>query len=289
VTDTRPCPIDATPLTDNRYVCRSCTARLRGLLTDLPGLMTDLDVALAKQATFGASVGGRATANSLAFGYAASEAGYVARQTVLVWVDWITAVRAHRVPETWAEVGDYLANRAPNWIAQHPDGPQIVDELTAAIRHARQAIDRPAERHYVGPCDALIETLNLTTYGDLHPVLIPVTCTQELYATGDRPTVDCPRCGTRHDVRARQDAMLEQLRDHVLNAADMARAVDGLGVDLNADRIRQWKRRGLLTVALDNTDRPRADEKGRPLYRVGDVLDIVAGRVLSGVGAKVGA
>jgi hypothetical protein len=272
MTAPRPCPIDATPLTDDRFVCRTCTGRLRRLLADLLGLMEDLDIALAKCARFGDSVGGRSTSTALAFGYAASEAGYVARQTILVWVDWVTAVRGHDVPTTWSGVAAYL-HQAAGWIAAHPDGPQIVDELTAAITQARRTIDRPAERHYIGTCGGLIEAADLTG------ALGAADCTQELYAHADRDTVDCPRCGTAWQVRARQDAMLARIRDHELNAADMARAVDGLGIDLNPERIRQWKRRGVLEVACDADGRPHADVKGRPLYRVGDILDIVAGRV----------
>jgi hypothetical protein len=269
VTADHPCPLDGAALPADRFVCRGCTGRLRGLLTDLPGLMGDLDVALAKQARFSGNVGGRSTTTALAFGYAASEAAWVARQTILVWIDWVTAVRGHRVPDTWGEVGDYLARLALDWIARHPNGPQCVDELTAAIRQARHCIDRPAERRYVGVC-------NGTT---LDADGLAVICTQELYALGDHDTVECPRCGATYDVRARQDAMLNQIRDHVLTAADMARAVDGLGVDITFDRIRQWKRRGQLAPVLDEAGNPRADIHGRPLYRVGDVLDIVAGRV----------
>jgi hypothetical protein len=258
--------------------------------------MGDLDVALAKQARFGGNAGVRSgtterltdedthwpqtAANTpLPFGYAASEAGYVARQTVLSWADRITAIRAHRVPETWGEVGDYLRQHALNWIAAHPDGPQIIDELTAAIRNAHRCIDRPAERRYIGICGALIEI----TLPTLPAAVMAADCPEQLYALGDHEHAECPRCGTKWDVRARQDAMLNQLRDHVLNAADMARAVDGLGVDLTPERIRKWKSRGLIAPALDRNGNPRADVHGRPLYRVGDVLDIVADHASVGV------
>lgn len=273
MTPDRTCPLDGATLPADAFVCRGCTATLRGLLSDLAGLMGDLDVALAKQARFGGNVGGRSsTTTALPFSYAASEAAWVARQTILVWVDWVAAVRGHDVPGTWAGVGAYLRT-ATAWIARHPDGPQCVEELTAAIRNARRCIDRPAERRYVGVCNGI--TVDADGLAQV--------CTQELYALGDHDTVECSRCGAKYGVRARQDAMLEQLREVVLTAADMARAVDGLGVDLTPERIWQWKHRGVLAVTLDENGNPRADIHGRPLYRVGDVLDIVADHASVGV------
>ena len=100
MTADRTCPLGDAALSPDRYVCRTCTGTLRGLLSDLSGLMGDLDVSLAEQARFGETVGGRSNTTALAFGYAASEAGYVARQNILVWIDSITAVRGHAIPAT---------------------------------------------------------------------------------------------------------------------------------------------------------------------------------------------
>jgi hypothetical protein len=276
------CPLphrdDAPPQLDHdQYVCRACTGRLRGLLTDLPGLMADLDIALTQQARFSARVGSRATEARLPIGLPASDAAFVARTTILANVEWITAVRGHGIPQTWAMIATYLVEATP-WLSRHPDGPQVVDELTAAVVNARRVIDRPADRTYLGRCGALVE-IDITAYADPAPVAVAVDCPHELYAPVDRPDIDCPRCGTAWNVRARQDTLLAQLREHVLPAVDVARAVDGLGTPITPEVIRQWKRRGVLTPAADEQGRPRADERGRPLYRVGDVLDVVAGRV----------
>lgn len=264
------CPLshrdDAAPhLPPDRYVCPACTGRLRALLTDLPGLMGDLDVALTRQARFTARVGSRAVEQRVPFAPPAADAMFVTRNAVLANVEWVAGIRGHAIPDTWSTVAEYL-DGALAWIAQHPDGAQVIDEVTAALVQARRAIDRPAERRYVGRCGALIETL------DVDGTPEPLTCPQQLYAYADRADVTCPCCGTTWDVHARQDAMLAELRDHLLPAADIARAVDGLGVDLTVERIWQWKRRGVLAPTT-------ADGRGRPLYRVGDVLDVVADRV----------
>lgn len=275
----RACPLDGAHLPPDRTVCRTCTGTLRGLLTDLPGLMGDLVVTLTRQARYGPRVGARTTTNPLPFAYGASEARWVAHTTLVGWTFWVADIRAHRRPETWGEIAGYLRDHGGlDWAAQHPDGPQLVEELTAALRNARRAIDRPADRAFIGTCGALIE---IDVVVDGHRTLLPASCPEELYAPVDRDEIDCPRCGTTWNVRARQDAMLTDLRDVLLPAVDVARAVDGLGVDITPERIRQWKRRGVLAPAVDECGRARADVHGRPLYRVGDVLDVVAGQAVS--------
>lgn len=247
------------------FVCRTCTSTLRGLLTDLPGLMTDLDVALAGQVHFIAQRGETRTetpdpedarwpqttaVTRAGFAAGPSEAGWVARQTILTWVDWVTAVRGHTVPQTWTDVGTYL-RAAVDWIARHPDGPQAIDELTAGIRQARQAIDRPADQHYLGLCP---------------------TCTHALYAPDHAHTITCPRCTTHHqtaDLRAR---LVTRIEHHTMTATDASRVLAEVGIDIPARLIRLWKHRGELTPAVDIDGRPLSDNHGRSLYEVGAIL-----------------
>jgi len=275
-------PTAAPQLRPDRYLCHHCTVRLRRTLEDLPSLMADLEITLARQLRIGYTDADTAwpqttAATPLPFDLRASEAGWVARMTILANVDWVAGIRGHTVPQSWLAIATYLTD-AVDWIARHPDGPQVVDEILAATRQARAAIDRPADRVYVGRCGALIETPEHLAATD---------CAEELYARADRTDVTCPRCGTTWDVHQRQAAMLEQLRDHVLPAVDIARAVAGLGRDITPELIRQWKRRRLLAPAHDEQGRPRATTDGRPLYRVGDVLDLVAQRAVSAAGGSV--
>lgn len=268
-----PCPLDhgdqgAPDMPTDRYVCARCTGRLRWHLHRLDATMTDLGVALTGQVRFTAQRGGghlerpnpddeawpqTAAATRLPVNLPVSDAAYVARATVLANLEWAIDVRGHHVPTTWAAVGTYLADALP-WAARHPDGPQFVDELTAALVHATRTIDRPADRHYLGLCDGtLIDVDGLAT-----------TCGAPLYGP-DAGVVVCDRCTTRWavvDLRARQ---LERIDDHELAAVDMARVLAQVGIDVPARLIRLWKHRGQLEPA-------GVDRKGRPLYRVGDVL-----------------
>ncbi len=252
-------------LEHDRFVCRADLDVLRRHLERLPELVTDLDVAFAKEAQFGAS-GGRSSERPAAFGYAAAEALWVLRSALGGNAWWVAGIRGHSPAVVSLRHGAYVLDGL-DWISRHPDGWVVVDELLAAFGQAWRAIDRPVERRYAGVCHSF--TAEQRIQSAIFGVDID-TCSTPLYAMSDSDVVECPGCGTVYEVQARRDAMLEQLRDHTLTAAEMSRAVDGLGVDVNADRIRQWKRRGLIAQA-------GLDQRARPLYRVGDVLDIVAG------------
>lgn len=71
----RTCPLthrdDAAPaITDDRYVCPRCAGTLRALLTDLPGVFGDLDIARTRQARLGVPGGGHASTTPLLFALA---------------------------------------------------------------------------------------------------------------------------------------------------------------------------------------------------------------------------
>lgn len=248
------CPLDhrdqaAPDLPADRYVCDHCTGRLRGLLTDLPGLADDLQVALVGTVRFTQQRGGD-TIDALG----PSDAAYVLRATILANLDWITSIRAHNIPQTWAGIGAYLRTSL-TWAAQHPDGPQYVDELTHAITNARRAIDRPADRHYLGTC-------NGTT---LDPDGLAQICREPLYAPDYAKTTRCPRCGTpwpTADLRTRQ---LDRIAHHQVSAVDAERIFAEVGIDIPARLIRKWKHRRELDTA-------GVDKRGRPLYEIGAIL-----------------
>lgn len=242
----------------DRYVCKECINRLTALLRHLPSFMTELEIAITKQARMGDSGAG----SGIPYAPIASEQAWATRQTVLIWVDEIASIRGHSIPDTWTGISAYLRESAA-WIGMHPAGWWITDELIDAITAAERVIDRPEDRLYVGRCGALIAVDGLAT-----------TCSNEVYARRGAPNVGCRRCGTVHDVQGRRDSMLDQIWDDALAAADLVKAVNGiLGTDtVGLVTIRQWKRRGHI-VPVD------VDDRGRPLYLVSDVVNRALGRV----------
>lgn len=267
------CPLehagDVVELEHDRYVCRACTARLRGLLRHLPDLMGDLDVALTGQVRFTAQRGSSqprrpdvddaawpqtAAVTPLPYAAGPAEAGWVLRDTVLANLEWILDVRGHHVPTTWTDVATYLT-AALDWVARHPDGPQVIDELTAGLRQAWRAIDRPADQHYLGLCPGtLVDLDGLAT-----------ACTYPLYGADSAATVTCPRCLAPWAVADLHTALVARIEHHQLAAVDAERVLATVGIDIPARLIRLWKHRGELEVA-------GVDARGRPLYEVGAIL-----------------
>jgi len=71
-----------------------------------------------------------------------------------------------------------------------------------------------------------------------------------------------------YDMDGRREWLLEAAEDRLERAAHIAQAVTDLGSPISADRIRKWAERGRLV--------PHAtDGRGRPLYRVGDVTELL--------------
>lgn len=235
----------------DHYVCRTCTRTLRGLLTNLPDLFHQLDLVITRQTRYTEPLGRRGGETPLPYNPHASEVAHITKMTLLIHIDDIATIRGHDVPQTPHEIETYLHN-STNWLTQHPDGPQRIDEITAALRQAKQTIDRPRDRHYIGTCGALIETDGT-----------PQDCPEELYTAHD--TTTCPRCGTTWNTQTRQLAMLNRLRDHLMPATDLAKTLTIYGHPTKPNTIRQWRRRGHLTPTNINTD-------GQPLYRLGDAL-----------------
>ncbi|MCA1675378.1 MAG: hypothetical protein LC799_25400, partial [Actinobacteria bacterium] len=122
----------------------------------------------------------------------------------------------------------------------------VVDTLDHAVKRARRAIDRPADLVYGGPCDE---------------------CTSDLYAHGDAMHFTCPNCGTIYGFEQRRTWLLTATADSLLTATEASRALAGLlGRPLSANTVRTWATTGRLAS--------HGTHQGRPLYRVGDLVEL---------------
>lgn len=279
------CPITNEKLPPGRFVSGGAVKKLRDQLDGIGVLMRALDDALGKHMRFSSpEAPGGSGERPLPLNPAVAEESWVARQTLLVWVDHVARTHlvpcsdcggrgrldddgqcpacvgvgrtTEAVPATWSEVGRFLDVRA-HWLAGQPIAPQAFDELLHALGVARRAVDRPAERRYAGPCGGL-------TFDAEQRV---IDCDGEVYAYGPSQTATCPRCGAEYSVEDRRGWMRDRMDDVLLPAADLARALAGLGVGVTSAQVRGWRHRGLLAAVDVNT-------KGQPLYVVGDAMDL---------------
>lgn len=264
----RLCPVSGAVLTQDRYIAPAGVAELRRALDDLPGTIHDLEDAIGRGQYRFTDRGAPARSAVIPLPYNARAADahraltrLLVRWAVAVWETDLGARQGglgslERGPfHTWRAVGRYLATTGCRVLPAHPDGPRAALEIIDGIRRARAVVDRPPDRVYAGPCGARYLTLEGTA-----------VCDAELYARPGAPDVECRRCGARHDVTSRRDAMLARVAELELPAVDLARTLTALtGATLTATAIRKWKERGVIEAC-------RVNVKGQPLYRVGDVL-----------------
>lgn len=157
----------------------------------------------------------------------------------------------------------YLQRLLPR-IAAAEYAAEMLDESLDLERSLRRFVDRPPDRWYAGPCTAGLDSLEGAWF-----------CGADLYVQVGKAEVTCRDCDATYDVADRRDWLMSAAEDRIETATTIARAVIVLGeVDAGetrlVKRISRWVEQGRLVV------RGHADKQGRrrPMYRVGDVLDL---------------
>lgn len=253
-------------------LCKPCTSTLERALAEIPFLTRELEIVLTRQTVYAPrSDGSRSATRPLPYHVAAAETGRAIRRaletaaTTLLRDHAATTCPVSPRPDhtsTWL-----LANL--NTVRYHDQAATIYRSILDPVTKARWLIDRPADRWYAGPCNALV-----VADGEIRE------CGAELYARSDHGTVTCRACDALHDVDARRDWLLAAAEDQLANAAVCARAVAWLSdtgdIKLTPTLIRMWAQRGRL-VAKGHEPYPTGSDptRTRPLYRVGDVIDLL--------------
>lgn len=264
------------PMPGSLRICGACTAELARELEAVPELVEDLDLAISRQTKLtSGSVGGRSPERPLPWNERASEAADHLSVILMGWARVLNSTvqplqgpacqdcahpsclyadlgrEPHRHP---AAAADFLRRHAYALIA-HPAGPDAVEEILTAVRNARYATDTPPrDLIYAGPCDV---------------------CDADLYARPDAARVACRWCrdddGERlvYEVLARRKWMKEALKDRELPAPAIARALTSLIRPIKPALLHTWvARQKLHPTGLDDLE--------RMLFRVGDVMDLMA-------------
>lgn len=287
------CPNCGKPIPDNAYICRPCGLTLTTALLHIADLHSELDITLTRQSRIGSTNAApppedapeKDAKNVEFWGVAvqqnpfhigASKVAHDVGNTISTWARVILEERGMELPPIpeppigpvcnpteckhesctvirW-HIKDSEITHAARFIAAHvwwlrhrPEAPEAYSDLIVADLQLERIIDQPPTLKYAGPCNI---------------------CRKDLYAREDAVTVECRPCGMTYDMAGRREWLLEVVEDRLERAAHIARAVTDLGSPISADRIRKWAERGrLLPHAVDGL--------GRPLYRVGDVTELL--------------
>lgn len=227
--------------------------RATGLPLLDPGLVADLERAMTKVSSRG---------KGLPYAYGTAEARWTLRDTLTACGDEIARTRGQMRPyNSLPALGGWLS-RQVDWLRHQPHGGDVIAELTACMRAGLHAIDNRGRRLMIGACDATIADERGAS----------VECGEQLYAREHDVEVECERCGTTHQTRETWDRMLAKSEDMLLTRTEIVLALSGFGVKVTADQLQGLTRRGRLQARGLSSTRPP-----RPVYRLGDVRDVLEG------------
>lgn len=273
------CGLCGKPVTDNAYVCDRwrCAGGLEQVLAEIPALAAELDTTVAKldhlvrvgrpdpadvltktdRAAI-SQVDAEASVHIQGLPYSphASTARDELRTCLVGWVRVVVDERGSRWPlDTLAAMSAFLHSHL-EWLRHQPFATETVPAVKQAAWRAWGACDRPQDRVYAGPCDVKGQ------FG-------AEPCQGSLYARVGAEKVECEACGLVWDVTGRREFLLEAAEAMLVTAAEMSRFLTVYGEPVSGERIRKWAQRGQLV-------QHGADERGHPLYRVGEATGLLA-------------
>ncbi|MCA1185723.1 hypothetical protein LCD36_04555 [Saccharopolyspora sp. 6T] len=242
---------------EDAALCNGCWGQVDAALRSISWLAEELQVTITRQ-----SVGskGPKTASApdetpILFNVAARERQDDLRTVLVGWVrclwEWRGADRLD-CEDTLEGMAAWLL-RHPTWCRQHPAADELWDEIRDAVERCVQVIDRAPDRIYLSLCDADLDD--------------GTVCAARLYGREDRSTATCRECGTRWDVTERRGWMVARAAHEEVNSVKLSDLLAALGYAVPSSTIRTWARAGKL-------ERRGKDERGRPTYLVGDVLEL---------------
>ncbi|MEV8610242.1 hypothetical protein AB0383_20335 [Amycolatopsis sp. NPDC051373] len=226
------------------------------------GLWDELEVTLTRQHKLAVvSAGGKSDDTPVMFHEAASEARSGIQRFVWYWAYQFWGFNEHlsSPPKTVPAACAWLA-QFPGLIASLPDAGAMWEDMTRETQNAARVIDAAPSRVYLGQCGGELEI---------------GVCDQHLYSVKGKPTVKCPSCGAVWDAESRQAQLVALVEDKTVNTVEVCRLLGAIGIEIAQSRVSRYaKARTVGGVEIPPRIVPVGrDGRGRPKYRVGDVLN----------------
>lgn len=216
------------PTPDGLSLCPGCLRDWVEMLARVPAVVRELDNTFIGARSPSLQPGGRGHAEPR---WAAAGARARIRTTLVTYARMLgydRMRRAGRRPEVtlsrWLTV-----HRAD--LARNPDATYAVEDLRRQMEHAEHIIDNPPAPAYLGGC--------------------PVPeCGGGVYSRHGSDLAECRACGAVVPAAERRDALLAELDDRLVTAAEAARLCTYLGLRDSRERVRArlntWHKRGRI-------------------------------------------
>jgi len=195
------------------------------------------------------------------------------------------------VTDALIEAARFLAQQLP-WLRHArteqgaPYAADVFREIGDCAARMRSLVDGPQAGRYAGPCSALVDDpkspcpVNCACHNGPGYVCDEPggcgsagcgrrECGQDVISRGDSNTAECKSCGAKYNVDEQQTWMLGEIESMLARPIEIEGMLGQLGVNATYRRIMKYIEKGQL---LEHG----FDSRARPLYRVGDVLEIIA-------------
>jgi hypothetical protein len=238
-------------------LCARETDLLEKALGDVRWIVTELDVTMSKQARLGTPGKGGLARERSPLHLGAMEASDTLGNVLTTWARDVAGDKYEWQPSASVAVGSaWMLYNQVDAIRKHPAVEELLDEITDAIEQARRAVDRPADRAYLGQC--MVELSGED--GDL------VTCYAEIWARPEASEVTCKVCGVTHDVAERRAWLLTRAADMLVTVKEASRYIGDVGgMTVTESSIRGLIHRKRLGYRAETTT-----------FRLGDLLEVLA-------------
>jgi hypothetical protein len=267
------------PMADTAYVCPAETARAAEQLRQIADMTAAArDVAHGFSRHGGGAASGK-PGSRLPLDLTATSKLDAVQNELTTWMRHIAAERGVEIPartinapaEIIVEAAEWLQGHL-EWLRHRQEVSEALSGIAAAARVVAGIARGPGSQKYLGPCGATLCSLcGLVEHGHVCEGDIPVwDCEGDIYARvyADGTVAKAGACRTCRATVATDErtAWLDaEVRGHAFRAAEIGNAYG-----IRANTIRVWADRGLLVAHGHDRD-------GRPLFNVGDVLDLAAG------------
>ena len=159
-----------------------------------------------------------------------------------------------------AELIEWLRDQL-TWLSRRAEGAEAVAEIVDALEQVSTIVDRPPDLNYLGPC---------------------TNCGHSLYVKPSNQTyVECDACIHVHNADQLRQRALMAAQDSLAHSSLISRAVTMLGESVSPVQISRWVAKGRLVVR-------QHDRNGRPMYRVGDVIELARAEMAKRASRKIG-
>jgi hypothetical protein len=264
VTDTL-CAVCAKRPTPDGYACSGCTSRAAGHLAAIIELAPDARLVAAGLVRRGGGGSGGKPGSRPPLNDGATDALHAVTNALTTLAREIADTRGLQAPRDGHTHTDPLVmvcrwlERQLEWARHATDDQggayavQAFAEIEACASRLRGLVNGREPGRYAGPCGYVDEDGQL--------------CGEDVEARPGANHATCRACGSRYDVDERQAWMRGEIEDHLARPVEIAGVLMRLGFPVGYSTIAAYAAKGLLV--------PHGhDQKERPMYRIGDVLDL---------------